>query len=124
MKTAKMVIAALAISLCSSAALADAGAPKVQDGMLVSDSGMSLYHFDKDMAGNGKSHCNGPCLALWPALPAPTTLPAGKYSVVIRDDGSKQLAYDGKPLYLYAADKQAGERNGDNFKSVWHLVKE
>ncbi|MFZ6751688.1 hypothetical protein [Undibacterium sp. Ren11W] len=124
MKTAKILLAVLTMSVFSGAALADSGSPKIHDGVLVSDSGMSLYTFDKDMAGSGKSNCNGPCLTLWPALPVPTTLPAGKYSVITRDDGSKQLAYDGKPLYLYAADKQAGERNGDNFKSVWHLVKE
>lgn len=124
MKTAKILLTVLTMSVFSSVALADIGAPKIRDGVLVSDTGMTLYVFDKDMAGSGKSNCNGPCQALWPALAAPATLPAGKYSVVMRDDGSKQLAYEGKPLYLYEADKHAGERNGDNFKSVWHVVKE
>ncbi|MFZ6735230.1 hypothetical protein ACO0LG_25145 [Undibacterium sp. Ji42W] len=99
-------------------------APKVADGVLVSDTGMTLYSFDKDAAGSGKSTCNGPCATNWPPVAVPAKLPSGKYSVVTRDDGSTQLAYDGKPLYLYAADKKAGERTGDNFKNVWHLVKE
>ncbi|MBT9504694.1 MAG: hypothetical protein IV092_25840, partial [Burkholderiaceae bacterium] len=30
----------------------------------------------------------------------------------------------GKPLYFYQADQKAGERNGDNFKDVWHIVKD
>jgi predicted lipoprotein with Yx(FWY)xxD motif len=33
-------------------------------------------------------------------------------------------AYKGKPLYFYQADQKAGDRSGDNFKDVWHLVKE
>jgi predicted lipoprotein with Yx(FWY)xxD motif len=44
--------------------------------------------------------------------------------VVTRDDGSKQLAYKGKPLYLYAADQKPGDRTGDNFKDIWHVVKD
>ncbi|MCH8621792.1 hypothetical protein [Undibacterium sp. TS12] len=98
--------------------------PKVSDGILVSATGMTLYTFDKDAAGSGQSNCNGPCAGNWPPLIAPVQLPTGKYSVVTREDGSKQLAYAGKPLYLYAADKQVGDRKGDNFKDVWHIVKE
>ncbi|MFZ6658456.1 hypothetical protein [Undibacterium sp. TJN19] len=96
--------------------------PKVADGTLLSANGMTLYNFDKDEAGI--SNCNGACATNWPPVVAPATVPAGKYSVITREDGSKQLAYNGKPLYLYAADKKAGERNGDNFKNVWHIVKE
>jgi predicted lipoprotein with Yx(FWY)xxD motif len=96
--------------------------PKVADGILLSANGMTLYNFDKDEAGI--SNCNGPCATNWPPVAAPATVPAGKYSVITREDGSKQLAYNGKPLYLYAADKKAGERNGDNFKNFWHIVKE
>ena len=46
------------------------------------------------------------------------------YSVVTRDDGAQQLAYKGKPLYLFASDKKAGDRTGDNFKDIWHVVKD
>ena len=42
--------------------------------------------------------------------------------VVKRDDGSPQWAYKGKPLYFYSKDMKQGERNGDNFKNVWHVV--
>ena len=98
--------------------------PKAADGILVNATGMTLYTFDKDAAGSGISNCNGPCATNWPPLLAPAQIPASKYSIVTREDGSKQLAYDGKPLYLYAADKQAGERKGDNFKDVWHVIKQ
>ena len=32
--------------------------------------------------------------------------------------------YQGKPLYLFKKDVKPGDRNGDNFKDVWHVVKE
>ncbi len=124
MKTRQICLALLTSATLITGFAQAQSAPKVADGILVSDTGMTLYSFDKDVAGSGKSACNGPCATNWPPLAAPAKMPSGKYSVVTREDGSSQLAYDGKPLYLYAADKKAGERNGDNFKNVWHLVKE
>ena len=40
-----------------------------------------------------------------------------------RDDGSKQWAYKGKPVYYWAKDQKAGDRTGDGVNSVWHVVK-
>jgi predicted lipoprotein with Yx(FWY)xxD motif len=95
---------------------------KMAGGMLVNASGMTLYTFDNDTAG--KSACNGPCATLWPpAMVAADTKSEGDMTVVTRDDGSKQLAYKGKPVYTYSADKKAGDMTGDNFKNVWHVVK-
>lgn len=115
--------ALLAALLVAGAAVADDGVAKSADGVLVNQAGMTIYTFDKDVAGSGKSACNGPCAALWPAVPAPAQT-AAPYSVVTRDDGARQLAYNGKPLYLYSADQKPGERNGDNFKQIWHVVKD
>ena len=99
-------------------------AAKMAGGMLVNASGMTLYTFDKDVAGSGKSMCNGPCATLWPpAVAAADAKPEGELSIVTRDDGSKQWAYKGKPVYTYANDKQAGDATGDNFKDVWHVIK-
>ena len=97
---------------------------KIANGMMVDAAGMTLYTFDNDKVGSGKSVCNGPCAGLWPPLMATADQPAGDYSVVTRDDGSRQLAYKGKPLYFYKADQKAGDRTGDNFKDVWHIIKE
>jgi predicted lipoprotein with Yx(FWY)xxD motif len=47
---------------------------------------------------------------------------ASPYSIVTRDDGSRQLAYKGRPLYVYARDAGPGERKGDKLKGVWHVV--
>ena len=50
--------------------------------------------------------------------------PAGAYTIVMRDDGARQWAYKGKPVYTYQADQKPGDRAGDNFKDVWHIIKE
>ncbi len=91
--------------------------------ILTDASGMSLYTFDKD--SGGKSACNGPCATNWPVLKASATdQPAGDYTVITRDDGSKQWAYKGKPLYTFAKDQKAGDVTGDGFlNGAWHLAK-
>ncbi len=85
---------------------------------------MTLYTFDKDTAGNGKSVCNGPCATSWPPLAAMATDKAsGDYTIVTRDDGAKQWAYKGKPLYLWANDKKPGDKTGDGVGGVWKIAK-
>ena len=123
-----LFLATLAISVASmavsvSAVAADAPA-KISGGVLVAANGMTLYTFDADKAGSDKSACNGPCAALWSPLTAAADQSFGEYSVMTRDDGMRQLAYKGKPLYFYKADQKAGDRTGDNFKDVWHIIKE
>ena len=99
-------------------------AAKMAGGMLVNTSGMTLYTFDNDTAGSGKSACNGPCAGLWPPLMAEADAkPEGDMTIVARDDGTKQWAYKGKPVYLYKSDMKAGDMTGDNFKNVWHVIK-
>jgi len=43
---------------------------------------------------------------------------------VTRDDGSKQWAYKGKPVYLWVKDKKPGDKTGDGVREVWHVIKE
>lgn len=112
---------ALALFGCAST---DGVGVKKTDGILANQSGMTVYTFDKDQAGSGKSACNDQCAKLWPPVAPPSGKVSPPYSVITRDDGSKQLAHNGKPLYLYAADQKPGERNGDNFKNIWHVVKD
>ncbi len=102
----------------------EAPAKKAGD-VLVSASGMTLYVFDKDTAGSGKSACNGPCAGNWPPLTAPADAkPSGDYSVVTRDDGTKQWAYKGRPLYTWVKDQKAGDKTGDGVGGAWHVVKD
>lgn len=77
-------------------------------------SNFTLYTFDKDTAGSGKSTCNGGCLSAWPALYANTTAKAfGDFSIILRDTGEKQWAYKGRPLYFYVGDSAAGDVSGE-----------
>lgn len=95
------------------------------DGVLTDSKGMTLYTFDKDKPGSGRSVCNGRCAVNWPPLKAAANAsPEGRYTIITRDDGSRQWAYDGKPLYLWVKDKKPGDRTGDGFRNVWHVVKE
>ena len=115
---------ALGFSLIAGCASMTAPAPaQVTDGILTGKNGMTLYTFDRDVAASGKSVCNGPCATNWPPLMAGDAAASGDYSVITRDDGGKQIAYKGKPLYYWIKDTKAGDKTGDGVNNVWHLVK-
>jgi predicted lipoprotein with Yx(FWY)xxD motif len=123
-KTAVSLLMAGMLAACSMMQATAAGPAKVTDGMLTGNNGMTLYTFDKDAAGSGKSVCNGPCATNWPPLLAMDGDKAsGDYSVITRDDGKKQWALKGKPLYYWAKDQKPGDKTGDGFNGVWHVVK-
>ena len=96
---------------------------QIHDGVLIGPTRIMLYTFDKDMPGDGKSMCNGPCSENRPPFPAPAgAAPSGGFSVVTRDDGATQWAYKGMPLYYRAKDKAPGDRTGDGVKGVWDVA--
>jgi len=114
---------ALLIAVAGSATAAEP--PKVTQtakGPALADArGMTLYTFDKD--SDSKSACNGKCAENWPPLMADAAAkPAAGYSVVTRDDGGKQWAYKGKPLYGWVKDAKPGETTGDGFNGSWHIA--
>ena len=115
-------VAALTFILTTAAsaqALKTADTPKGKT--FVDAKGMTLYVFDRDTAG--KSACNGQCAANWPPLTAASGAAAtGDWTVVTRDDGAKQWAYKGKPLYTWAKDAKAGDVTGDGVNNVWHIA--
>ena len=97
--------------------------PKVVDGRFVTSDGMTLYTFDKDTSP-GVSACTGGCASNWPAaLASPSDKPSGDWTLIPSADGKQQWAYKGRPLYRFAADKQAGDVKGDGFKDVWPTAK-
>ena len=60
----------------------------------------------------------------WPPLAAPADAkPMGNWTVLTREDGSKQWAYKGKPLYTFAKDSKPGETAGRRFNNVWHVAR-
>jgi len=119
----KHTAAALALACAALfSAGAHAQAVKTQDGILVNSAGMTLYTFDKDSAGKSVG-VNPGARAGPPAMAAADAKPMGDLTVITRDDGSKQWAFKGKPLYLFAKDTKPGDKTGDNFKEIWHVVK-
>lgn len=110
------------LGACASMGGAPTGA-RFESATLVNSAGMTLYTFDKDVAGSGKSACNGPCAVNWPPLRAETTNSgSGDWSIVVRDDGSRQWAFKGKPVYLWVKDQKPGDKSGDGVNKVWHVV--
>jgi predicted lipoprotein with Yx(FWY)xxD motif len=103
--------------------LAMAGISIPATGLVYADAkGMTLYVFDKD-AADGKSACAGDCAKAWPALAAPADAkPFGDWSIVTRDDGSRQWALRGKPLYTSVKDRHLGDGAGNNADEVWHIA--
>ncbi len=89
--------------------------------VLADAKGMTLYTFDKDM--KGMSMCSGKCAMNWPPLAADAgAKPMGDWTIVKRDEDSKQWAFNGKPLYTFAKDTKPGDTNGEGVGSVWHVV--
>jgi predicted lipoprotein with Yx(FWY)xxD motif len=95
---------------------------RVDNGVFVGPNGMTLYTFDKDPLG--RSVCYAKCAADWPPLmvtggPPPTP----EWTIVTRDDGGRQWAYRGKPLYYWVKDARPGDRTGDGVGNAWRLAR-
>lgn len=117
----------------SSGSTPAAGAAALKTGLtakgtvLTDDKGLTLYTWDTDTTA-GKSACNGSCASAWPPVvttsaSAPSVSGAsGAFTIITRDDGAKQVAYKGKPLYRFAADSKPGDITGDGVGGTWHLA--
>ena len=124
----KILIPALAIAIVAFTATAFAQMPPVKVGesakgkVLTNEEGMTLYTFKKD--AHDKSACNGPCAMNWPPLKAAADAKAEDgYTIITREDGSKQWAYKGKPLYTWKNDKKPGDITGNGFlNGAWHIA--
>jgi predicted lipoprotein with Yx(FWY)xxD motif len=123
MRIKSLLVAALGVAALAGCATMAAAPTKTAGGVLTGDNGMTLYTFDKDTAGSGKSVCNGPCATNWPPLMAADgATAAAPYSIITRDDGKKQYAINGKPLYFWAKDTKPGDKTGDGFNNVWRVA--
>jgi predicted lipoprotein with Yx(FWY)xxD motif len=117
------LVACLVVAGYASMGVAQSPAKAASDGTLTNAAGMTLYTFDRD--ADGKSACNGPCATNWPRVAATGDAKTmGDWSVVTREDGSKQWAYKGKPLYAWSKDTKPGDKTGDGLNSVWHTAKQ
>jgi predicted lipoprotein with Yx(FWY)xxD motif len=116
------VAAAIGIAACVAFNVAHGQQVAEKNGMLTDAAGKTLYTFDKDAAG--RSNCNGGCAVAWPPFYAgDAAKDNAPFGIVSRDDGRRQWARDGKPLYFFAGDVQAGDTRGEGSGGVWHVVK-
>ena len=126
MRASRPVLAAFALSLAFAVPAMAQSHPdnvRVTGGMLTDSRGMTLYTFANDKMP-GQSSCSGNCIKNWPALVAAADArPMGDWTVVTRDDGTKQWAYKGKPLYTFVKDMKPGDNTGDNVGNVWHTAR-
>jgi predicted lipoprotein with Yx(FWY)xxD motif len=100
-----------------------------QGNILTDPAGKTLYIYTNDVANSGKSTVSGNLLVAWPALVQASGDPVkpqgldGTLSLITRDDGSKQVAYNGMPLYYFNRDAAPGDVNGQGLNNVWFVVK-
>ena len=85
-----------------------------------------VYTYSKDKKG-GKPTCTGSCADAWPPVTGvPQAGPAdvfpAKFGLVTRADGTKQITYNGYPLYVLK-DAKPLATTGDGMGGVWHVVK-
>jgi predicted lipoprotein with Yx(FWY)xxD motif len=96
---------------------------------IADDHGEALYLFDADTTP--KSTCYGECAAAWPPLlvkRAPTVagaLDPALVSTTKRKDGTRQVTYNGHPLYYYVGDSAGVIRcqNVYEYGGRWLVVK-
>jgi predicted lipoprotein with Yx(FWY)xxD motif len=93
--------------------------------ILVDSHGRTLYLFTEDR--RGRSRCYDPCVRVWP----PATVPGrpirgpglgAKLTTVRRRDRTRQLVYNGHPLYTLVADTRPGDVHGQGYAGSWFLV--
>jgi predicted lipoprotein with Yx(FWY)xxD motif len=106
----------------------DAGATTISTrmvtgvGMVLTDqSGKTLYSPRQE--AHGAIKCTGSCLGFWfpvtvssQAKPSADSAVTGTLGSIQRsDDHSRQLTYDGEPLYTFRLDDGPGQIHGNNF---------
>jgi predicted lipoprotein with Yx(FWY)xxD motif len=95
--------------------------------VLVNADGYTLYRLTTDTPTS--STCYGSCAQLWPPLtvPAGATPKAasgltGTLGTITRTDGTRQVTYEGHPLYTYSPDTTTADALGQGVGGVWFVV--
>jgi predicted lipoprotein with Yx(FWY)xxD motif len=140
-----LLLAALAVAGCGGGGTSNSssGPPKTASGqtatvgvsndnlgnILVNSQGRTLYLFTADSGST--SACDGACAVNWPPLRAAgkPTIGSGANASLIsmsaRSDGTRQVTYNGHPLYLFKGDTNPGDTNGEGlnaFGGNWYAV--
>jgi predicted lipoprotein with Yx(FWY)xxD motif len=93
--------------------------------VLTNARGFTLYSFAPDTPASSK--CYGSCAAYWPPVTGTVAGQdlSGKVATITRTGGSRQLTYNGHPLYTYIGDTAPGQARGNNLNlngGLWHEV--
>ena len=90
--------------------------------------GLTIYVFGADTTP-GVSVCEGDCLSAWLPVTVPpgNTVAAGDgvtgvLGLITGTDGSTQVTYDGRPLYYFQGDTEAGQTNGQGLNDIWWVA--
>jgi predicted lipoprotein with Yx(FWY)xxD motif len=92
--------------------------------VVTNSKGMTLYWFAPDTSTTSK--CTGTCATYWPPVTGPVTAGSGvtgTLSTITRPDGTKQVTYDGHPLYTYVGDTAPGQAKGNGLSlsgGLWY----
>ena len=137
-------LAALAVAACGGGgSAATAATPKTTSGapatvgvansslgsILVNSTGHTVYLFKADSAT--MSACTGACATAWPPLlangtpTAGTGLTASKLGTITRSGGTRQVTYNGHPLYMFIKDTKPGQTTGQGvtaFGAAWFAL--
>ncbi|KAA0010445.1 hypothetical protein F0A17_18475 [Billgrantia pellis] len=98
---------------------------------LTNQDGKSLYLFDRDEQGGDYSTCKESCAIAWPPYTTEAPPVAGdgvdddRLGAIERDDGTRQVTYDGWPLYFFARDVYPGDALGQDVEHMgghWYLL--
>lgn len=99
---------------------------------LANGNGRAVYLFTADSQGARESACHDACAEDWPPVTTeadPSTeaaaIDASLLGTIERPDGSRQVTYDGWPLYYFAQDSGPGDVTGQDVQGYggeWYLV--
>jgi predicted lipoprotein with Yx(FWY)xxD motif len=90
---------------------------------------LTVYMFEGDKGA--ASSCTGACASAWPPVTSTGAVSgaggasAAMISTITRSDGTKQVTYNGHPLYFFTQDKDAGDAYGQGVKAFgadWYVV--
>ena len=100
--------------------------------ILTNAHGFSLYGLSNEFGG--KLACKGECLEFWPPMLVSKSTTkvsfgagvAGEIGFVARSATTKQVTFDGYPLYTFVKDTAAGQTHGEGvvaFGGTWGLMR-
>jgi predicted lipoprotein with Yx(FWY)xxD motif len=93
--------------------------------VLAEATGQVVYTYAHDPAG-GTPTCTGSCASIWlpvtgvPQVASGEHIP-GSFALVTRSDGTKQVTYNGHPLYTYKG-ASVFSTAGNGIEGAWYVV--